>query len=100
MVDDHTHPSSGGSVEQRGQAVEAAELLADAGVVDDVVAVRAARHGLGHRGEVGVAHAERPKPVELGDDAVEPERRRQLEAIGRDSPHGQLGRLSLRGMGK
>ena len=100
VVDDHTHPPCGGSVEERRQAVEASELLADAGVVDDVIAVCAARHRLGHRGEIGVAHAQRAEPVELGGGAVEPERRRQLEAVRRDSPHGQLGRLSLRGMGK
>ena len=83
VVDECSHPTLRECVEQRRQAVDPAELGAHPGVVDDVVAVGAAGHGLGDRREVDVADPERRQPLELGGGGVERERRRQLEAVRR-----------------
>ena len=72
VVDQRAHAPAGEVVEQRGQPVEPAELVAHPGVVDDVVAVGAAGHRLGHRRQVHVADPEPGEPWQLGGDAANP----------------------------
>ena len=81
VVDDHPEPPVGGSVEQCRETVVATELGADAGVVDHVVAVQAARNRLRDRRQVQVAHAEAHQVVEDPDRVGESERGRQLDAV-------------------
>ena len=84
VVHEGAHPAYRQRVEQRPHPVDAAELGAHPGVVDDVVAVRAPGHRLGDRRQVDVTDAERLQTVQLRDDLGEPERRSQLEAVGGD----------------
>ncbi len=76
-------PCCAGGLRERDEAVAAAELDADPGVVEDVVAVGGAGHGLQHRGEVEVADAEVAEVRRDRFGVGEGEAGVQLEAVGR-----------------
>ena len=86
-VEDHAEARVPRGVEQPPERVRTAELLADAVVVHDIVAVRAAGPRLGDRGEIEMTDAEPPEILELRAHAVKPQVRAELQPIRGD--HGQ-----------
>ena len=100
VVDDRGHAPLIQRVEQRRQTLEPTQLLPNARVVDDVVAVGAPGHRLGDRREVRVADPEPVQPVELAPRHVEATVRGELETVRGDPLDDGHGRRSARGIGK
>ena len=73
-----------GSLAQPVERVSPTELGPQAAVVHDVVAVGRSRDRLEHGREIDMRHAEGGEIGHHLSGCLEPERRRELEAVGRD----------------